>query len=85
MSLQPSQKVEELLAALGYTPVDDEITAFVGNYFSVLGLGAHLIEDESMKLKMLSMSEEDRKKQELIMQNRKEMMAKRKAEMEYKK
>jgi hypothetical protein len=85
MALQPSQKVVELLEALGYSQVDDDVSAFVGNYFSVLGMGAQMIEEESMKLKMLSMSEEDRKKQELIMQNRKEYLAKKKAELEYKK
>jgi len=85
MALQPSQKVVELLEALGYSQVDDDVSAFVGNYFSVIGMGAQMIEEESMKLKMLSMSEEDRKKQELIMQNRKEYIAKKKAELEYKK
>ena len=85
MALQPSQKVVELLEALGYSQVDDDVSAFFGNYFSVLGMGAQMIEEESMKLKMLSMSEEDRKKQELIMQNRKEYLAKKKAELEYKK
>jgi len=85
MALQPMEKVEELLTALGYTAVDQDMCAFVGNYFSVLGLGAHMIEDESMKLKMLSMTDEERKKQELIMQNRKEYLAKRKAELAHKK
>tara|TARA_B110000285_G_C14781243_1_gene448609 strand:- start:259 stop:375 length:117 start_codon:yes stop_codon:yes gene_type:complete len=36
-----------------------------------------------MEIKMLSMSPEDRKKQEAIIQNRKEMAAKKKAEREY--
>ena len=83
--MQPQDKIEELLKALGYTRVDDESSAFIGNYFSVLGFGAYTIEEESMKLKMLSMSDEGRKKQEIILQNRQEMRAKRKAELEYKK
>ena len=40
MSLQPTGKVMELLFALGYTDIDDDMCAFTGNYFSVLMRGA---------------------------------------------
>ena len=54
--------------------------AFTGDYFVLLGLGASMIDKESMKLKMLSMPEEERKKQEYIMKNKEERAAKRKKE-----
>jgi len=65
-----------LVEALGYTFLDDEMHVFVGDYFVNLSIGAHMIETEIMKLKMLTMSDEDRKKQELIMKNREEYLAK---------
>ena len=61
-----------MVESLGYTFLDDEMHVFVGDYFVNLSIGAHMIETEVMKLKMLSMSDEDRKKQELIMKNREE-------------
>ena len=72
ISLQPNEAVVELLAALGYVQVDAEVQSFVGDYFVILAMGAHIIEEESMKLKLLNMSEEDRKKQELIMERQRE-------------
>ena len=65
--------------------MDDEVHAFVGDYFAVLSMGAGIIDEESMQIKMLSMSEEERKKQQLIIDNRKAYLAKMKAEQEYKK
>ena len=65
-----------MVEALGYTFLDDEMHVFVGDYFVNLSIGAHMIETEIMKLKMLTMSDEDRKKQELIMKNREEYLAK---------
>ena len=59
--------------------------AFVGDYFVVLALGAKIIDEESMQIKMLTMSEEERKKQQLIIDNRKAYEAKAKADAEYKK
>jgi hypothetical protein len=70
---------------LGYVDTDAECCAFVGNYFSILNHGAYLIEEEAVKLKMLFMSDEDRKKQEIIMQNKRDMRAKMKADAAYKK
>ena len=67
MALNPNEAVMELLTALGYVQIDGEISSFVGDYFVILAMGAHIIDEESMKLKMLTMNEEDRKKQELIM------------------
>lgn len=52
----------ELVEALGYTYLDEEMHVFVGDYFVNLSIGAHMIETDIMKLKMLTMSEEDRKK-----------------------
>ena len=43
--------------------MDAEMMAFTGDYFVVLNLGAKIIDEESMQIKMLTMSEEDRKKQ----------------------
>ena len=85
MSLKPNNKVNELLIALGYVDMDGEISAFVGNYFNVLNHGAVQIEDEAMKLKMLFMTDEERKKQELIIANRRVCLAKLKADAAYKK
>jgi len=75
MSLQPSGKVMELLLALGYTNIDDDMCAFTGNYFPVLMRGAAQIEEAAMQLKMLFMTPEERKKQELIIQNKKDIIA----------
>lgn len=66
MSLQPNGKVLELLFALGYTDIDADMCAFTGNYFSVLMRGAAQIEEAAMQLKMLYMTPDERKKQELI-------------------
>ena len=82
--MQPNKSVVELIAALGYTDVDDEMAVFVGDYFVVLASGAAMIEEEAMKLKMTLMSEEDRKKQELIIANRKAYLEKMKADKQYK-
>jgi hypothetical protein len=62
MALKPDGKILELMEALGYTYLDDDMHVFVGDYFINLSIGAHMIETEVMKLKMLTMSEEDRKK-----------------------
>ena len=62
MSLLPNEKILELVEALGYTYLDEEMHVFVGDYFVNLSIGAHMIETEIMKLKMITMNEEDRKK-----------------------
>jgi len=85
MSLSPCERVTQLLSALGYEEVDAEISAFTGNYFAVLSHGAFLIDEAAMELKMLTMPEDERKKQELILQNRRDYLAKMKADAEYKK
>lgn len=85
MALQPSGVIIELAEALGYTYIDDEMHAFAGDYFAVLMEGSQMIDAETMKLKMKTMSEEDRKKQELIQKNKEEYKAKMKADAEYKK
>lgn len=82
--MQPNKSVVELIAALGYTDVDGEMAVFVGDYFVVLASGAAMIEEASMTLKMTLMSEEERKKQELIIANRKAYLEKMKADKEYK-
>ena len=59
--------------------------AFAGDYFAVLNMGSKIIDEESMQIKMLAMGEEERKKQQLIIDNRKAYEAKMKADAEYKK
>jgi len=85
LSLQPEGSIIELVEALGYTYLDDEIHAFAGDYFDVLMDGSTLIDAETMTLKKKHMSEEERAKQELIEKNKAEYKAKMKAEAEYKK
>ena len=84
MALKPTEKVLELLEALGYQKMDEDMHAFVGDHFVVLNLGARIIDEESMQIKMLTKTEEDRKKQQLIIDNKKAYMAKAKAEAEHK-
>lgn len=81
MSLKPNDKVIELITLLGYVQMDEDISAFVGEYFNGLVQGARLIDDQSMHLKMLSMSDEDRKKQELIFKEKAVFMEKHKAKI----
>jgi hypothetical protein len=76
--------VLDLLAALGYQALDSESHAFTGDYFVVLATGAKILDDESMQIKMLTMSEEERKKQQLIIDNKKAFLIKSKADKEYK-
>lgn len=85
MSLKPNQVVLELLSALGYVPLDADMHAFTGDYFVILALGAKILDEESMQIKMLTMSEEERKKQQLIIDNTKAFKAKAKADAEFKK
>ena len=59
--------------------------AFTGDYFVVLNMGAKILDEESMQIKMLTMEEGERKKQQLIIDNRKAYEAKRKADAEHKK
>ena len=85
MSLKPDGKVLELLSQIGYTDMDDELMAFVGDYFVILSRAAYLIEEESQKLKNLQMSPEEKAKFEMIKQRQLEYQAKMKEEAEYKK
>lgn len=81
MALKPNDKVIELITILGYVQMDDDISAFVGEYFNGLVAGARLVDDQSMRLKMLSMSDEERKKQELIFKERAAFQEKQKAKI----
>lgn len=85
MALQPDGVVIQLIEALGYTELDGELHAFTGDYFQVLMEGSSLIAEASMAIKMLTMSESEKQKQELIRQNQEAYKAKLKAEAEYKK
>lgn len=85
MGLQPSGIVTQLIEALGYTFLDDEIHAFAGDYFAVLMEGSTMIDNVTSQLKMNNMSEQDRKKAELIKKNQEEYKAKMKADAAYKK
>lgn len=85
LALQPSGVVIELVEALGYTGLDDEIHAFAGDYFDVLMEGSTLIDNAVTELKMNNMSEEERKKAELIRKNQEEYKAKMREQAEYKK
>jgi len=42
--------------------MDEDLSAFVGEFYNGLIQGAKQIEDASMDLKMLTMSEDERKK-----------------------
>ena len=53
---------------MGYTSLDDEFHCFAGDYLEALKLGLELIEEQAMTLKMSRMSEDERKKQEIINQ-----------------
>lgn len=75
LSLKPSGRVLELIEALGYVEIDAELSAFTGNYFIVLNDGAVMIEEQVVQLKMLFMTPEERKKQEIIIKNKKDMRA----------
>lgn len=59
----------ELIEALGYTFLDDEMHAFAGDYFEVLMTGSKMIDDASTKLKMENMSAEEKAKMEMIKKN----------------
>jgi len=85
LALQPSGIVIELIEALGYTNLDEEIHAFPGDYFNVLMEGSGLIDQAVMTVKMKTMTPDERAKQELIQKNREEYKAKMKADAEYKK
>ena len=84
MALQPTGAVIQLIEAMGYTHLDDEIHAYAGDYFAGLMQGSQLITGTLNELRARNMSEEDRKKQELIKKNQEEYKAKMKAEQEYK-
>lgn len=81
MALKPNDKIIELITIMGYVQMDDDISAFVGDYFHGLVQGTRLVDDQSMRLKMLSMSDEDRKKQELIFKERAAFLEKQKAKI----
>ena len=50
--------------------MDDEHYAFVGDYFTVLKRGSQMIDQRLMKVKVKYMSEEERKKHELLEQQK---------------
>ena len=70
MNLKPEEKIEELLDLLGYTKIDDDTSEMGGNKLGRLVQGARLIENQAMRCKMVNMTPEERKKQELIMKER---------------
>ena len=74
----------ELIEALGYTHLDDEMHAFAGDYFEVLMAGSKMIDDVSTKLKLDNMSAEEKAKAELIRKNQEEYKKKMQADAEYK-
>ena len=60
--MQPDGIVIRLIEALGYTDLDGEFHAFAGDYLVVLAQGGKMIADASMRLKMKTMSAEERAK-----------------------
>lgn len=84
LGLQPSGIIIQLIETLGYTSLDDEIHAFAGDYFVVLMEGCGLIEQAIMKIKIKTMSAEEKAKHELIQKNNAEYKAKMKADAEHK-
>lgn len=85
LALQPSGAMIELIEALGYTFLDDEMHAFAGDYFEVLMAGSKMIDDASTKLKMENMSAEEKAKMEMIKKNQEDYKKKMQADAEYKK
>lgn len=85
LALKPDGAVIQLIEALGYTYLDDEIHAFAGDYFQTLMEGSNLIQSVTNQLRMDNMSEDERKKHELIRKNQEEYKAKMKADAAYKK
>lgn len=85
LALKPDGAVIQLIEALGYTYLDDEIHAFAGDYFQTLMEGSNLIQSVTNQLRMENMSEDERKKHELIRKNQEEYKAKMKADAAYKK
>merc|ERR1711977_568230 len=79
MAMQPNSKVKELIELLGYESMDDEVSAFTGKNYSMLIHGVKMLEDQTLKIKMLIMSPEERKKHELIIKEREEFLAAKKA------
>ena len=74
-----------LIEALGYVELDGELHAFTGDYFQILMEGSTEIANASMALKMLTMSEDEKQKMEMIKKNQEMFKAKQKEEAEYKK
>ena len=75
----------EMIEALGYINMDEEIHAFAGDYFAVLMEGSQLIDNATHELKLAKMSAEERAKAELIRKNQQEYKEKMKKDAEYKK
>ena len=74
-----------MIEALGYIQMDEEFHAFSGDVIDDLKKGLAKIEATSMHLKKSLMSEDDRKKQELLEANQAAYAAKQKADKEFKK
>lgn len=75
MRLKPEEEVEELLELLGYAKIDDDTSEMSGNKLGRLVQGARLVDNQSMRCKMVNMTPEERKKQELIMKEREDFQA----------
>jgi len=85
LALQPNGVIIEMVEALGYAALDEEMHAFSGDYFDVLMEGSTLIDNAVTELKMNNMTDEERAKAELIRKNQEEYKAKMKADAAYKK
>ena len=87
MNLNSEDKVINLLETLGYVQDEDDedVYTFEGEYYAGIIVAARLLDDQIMRLKMKTMSEEDRKKQEEIFQARDQYFAVKKAKLQEKK
>jgi len=62
--------INELILALGYTDLDAEHYAFVGDYFTVLKKGQTLIEKVLEPIRYKAMSPEEQKKYDILQEQK---------------
>ena len=70
LGIKASAEVRNLILALGYIEMDSEHYVFVGDYFTVLLLGQGATEHALNLIKARHMTPEERKRAELIEQQR---------------
>lgn len=83
MNLVSEEKMIELIETLGYVKDadDDDQYSFIGEHYSWIMIGEKVLGEQSIRLKMKTMNEEDRKRQEKIFRVRDEQEALKKAKL----